>query len=96
MVTERRRRRHSDNHNINDDIDDIEHGIRRKRRNTSWVYRDSSSLTPAQIMEQELYYHAAEDSLFFSSWILQNLALLSLNHVALRNIVSHVSSQAYE
>ena len=96
MVTERRRRRHSDNHNVNDDIDDIEHGIRRTQWNTSWVYRDSSSLTPAQIMEQELYYHAAEDSLFFSLWILQNLALLSLNHVALRNIVSHVSSQAYE
>ncbi len=65
MVTKQRRRHHSDNHNINDDIDDIEHGIRRTRWKTSWVHRDSSSLTPAQILEQELYYHATEDSLFF-------------------------------
>jgi len=47
----------------NDDIEDIEYGIRQSRRNTSFHYRDSSSLTPAQFMEQEMYYHFAAEVL---------------------------------
>jgi hypothetical protein len=43
-----------------EDEEDIEYGIRQTRRLTSYEYRDSSSLTPAQHMEQEVYYKNAE------------------------------------
>ncbi len=39
-----------------DDDADIQYGYRRFRRSTSYEYRGSSLLTPAQIMEQETYY----------------------------------------
>ena len=49
--------------NIIDEVDDIEFGERRSRRNTSIQYRDSSSLTPLQFMERDVYYHYAIMSL---------------------------------
>jgi hypothetical protein len=49
-------------HNDVDNKDDanIQYGYRRSRKRTSYEYRGSSSLTPAQIMEQETYYRYAE------------------------------------
>ncbi len=61
-----------------DDVDEIEYGIQRTRRNTAWVYCDSSSLTPAQIMEQEVYYQSAEDALYVCIQIIQKISLISL------------------
>ena len=55
------------------DHEDIEYGLRRSRRSTSYEYRDSSTLTPAQIMEQEVYYESAE--------ITTNLALQTMHIV---------------
>ncbi len=43
-----------------DDDAEIQYGYRRSRRKTSYEYWGSSSLTPAQIMEQETYYRYAE------------------------------------
>ncbi len=70
-----------------DDVDETEYGIRRTRRNTAWVYRDSSSLTPAQIMEQEVYYQSAEDALYLCLQIIQMISLISLGLQAIRNII---------
>ncbi len=46
--------------NQENDDDEVQYGYRRSRRRTSYEYRGSSSLTPAQIMEQETYYRYAE------------------------------------
>ena len=46
-----------------DEGEEIEFGFLRSRRATSLQYRDSSSLSPAQVMEQEVYYSFAEDAL---------------------------------
>ena len=45
-----------------DEEDEIQYGVRRSRRNTTFEYRDSSSLTPAQFMEQEVYFDRAEEA----------------------------------
>ncbi len=76
----RRHRERSNDNTINgiDGIEEIEYGLRRSRRNTSWEYRDSSSLSPAQRMEQELYYHVAEDCLDLSISILLKISLFSI------------------
>jgi hypothetical protein len=43
-----------------DDDADIQYGYHRSWWRTSYEYRGSSLLTPAQIMEQETYYRYAE------------------------------------
>ncbi len=43
-MTQRRQREERIENNIEDEI---EYGIRRSRRGTLWIYRDSGSLTPA-------------------------------------------------
>ena len=61
-----------------DDEDErIQYGIRRARREISWEYRDSSSLTPLQMMEQEIYYHTAESMLHQAIYLGHVLALLA-------------------
>lgn len=83
-----------------DDVDETEYGIRRTRRNTAWVYRDSSSLTPAQIMEQEVYYQSAEDALYVCIQIIQMISQISLGLQAIRNIIQsfqyfHLTTSTY-
>ncbi len=46
-----------------DDKEEVQYGICQSRHATSYYYRDSSSLSPAQIMEQEVYYQTAEDAI---------------------------------
>jgi hypothetical protein len=46
-----------------DDEEENEYRFRQSRRATSFQYRDSSSLLPAQVMEYEVYYLFAEDAL---------------------------------
>ena len=60
----------------NDDEEEIQYGIRRSRRATSFQYRDSSSISPAQIMEQEVYYEATEGALEEGVFIAQLIILL--------------------
>ena len=54
----------------------IQYGVRRSRRNTTFEYRDSSSLTPAQFMEQEVYYARAEEAMHGSLPIAHLIFLL--------------------
>ena len=60
-----------------DYVEVIEYGVRRSRRAISNEYRDSSSLTPAQFMEQEVYSASAEDILHRSIAIANIIAILS-------------------
>jgi hypothetical protein len=62
--------------------EDIEYGICQTRRQTSYEYHDSSSLTPAQIMEQEVYYESAAITYEWSISIVQIICTLLplLNH----------------
>jgi hypothetical protein len=46
-----------------DDEEEIEYWFCRSRQATSFQYRGSSSLSPAQVMEHEVYYLFAEDAL---------------------------------
>ncbi len=85
IMSENRQRGRSIETNENEDVDEIQYGLRHQRRNTTWVYRDPSSLSPAQIMEQDVYLHAAEDSIFASFSILQNIIVLSVSYHAIQN-----------
>ncbi len=73
--------------NENENVDEIQYGLRHPRRNTTWIYCDSSSLSPAQIMERDVYLHAAEDSIFASFSILQNITVLSVSYHAIQNLI---------
>ena len=66
-----------------DEEDDIQYGIRQAIRDTSYHYRDSSSLTPAQIMERDTYYQAAEDILELCALVVQIMftAFNAHNHI---------------
>ena len=49
-----------------EDDEDIEYGIRRSRRRTSWEYRDTSSLSARERMEQQQYFDFSVDMLAYS------------------------------
>ena len=66
----------------NDD-DEVQHGYRHSRRQTSYEYWGSSSLTPAQIMEQETYYRYAEVVVQRVSYLLQLILLHQASYVSL-------------
>lgn len=72
----RRRRREDVLEDDDDSEEEIIHGIRTSRRDVSWEYRDSSALTPAQRIEQEVYYAAAEDFLHRSYMFAMMIASL--------------------
>jgi len=55
---DRRRLREDDNNNY-DEEEALQFGLRRARRDISWEYRDSSSLTPLQFMQVEIYNYIA-------------------------------------
>lgn len=77
---QRRRRRSREGNGSDSDEDDEEeevvYGIRRSRRATTWEYRDSSAVDPAQRMEQDVHYSTAEDLLQQSFMILSIIASL--------------------
>jgi hypothetical protein len=66
---------------------EIEYGYRRSRRRTSYEHRGSSSLTPAQIMEQETYYRYAEVAIQRVAYILQLIHLHQASYVSLRSMI---------
>jgi hypothetical protein len=70
------------------------HGYRRSRWRTSYEYRGSSSLTPAQIMEQETYYRYAEVAVQHVTYILQLILLHQASHVTLRATIGQWSGIA--
>ncbi len=64
--------------------DKVQYGYCRSRRQTSYEYRGSSSLTPAQIMEQETYYRYAEVVVQRVSYLLQLILVHQASYVSLR------------
>lgn len=56
----------------------MEFGLRRARRRIAHEYRDSSSLSPEQMMSQELYYHIAESMLYNALFLGHVLSLLAI------------------
>ena len=68
--------------------DGIQYGIRQSRRDTSYHYRDSSSLSPVQIMDQELFYSAAEDAMVYCVLLLHIMTIILNAHNRLRASVS--------
>jgi hypothetical protein len=65
----------------------VQYGIRRSRRDTSYEYRDSSSLSPVQMMDQELFYHIAEDAMLQSVLLLSIIVMVRNAHHRLRSLV---------
>ena len=63
-----------------DSDDVIQFGIRRPRRQTSYHYRGSSSLSPLQIMDQEIFYDMASDILEESTYLVEVIYLLAIIH----------------
>lgn len=59
-----------------DQVDNIEYGIRRARRDTTHHYRDSSSLSPAQILERETLYYNAEIFLDQAMYVMHMIFML--------------------
>lgn len=70
-----------------DDEEDVQYGVRRSRRTTSREHRPSSTLTPAQIMEQEVYYESAEEALERSLILAQIIGLLLIMYNHLNRMV---------
>lgn len=59
-----------------DEEEEIQYGFRRERRATSYHYRDSSSLSPAQMMEREVCYQFAGDMLTECILMIQIMSLV--------------------
>ncbi len=70
-----------------DDDADIQYGYRRSWQRTSYEYRGSSSLTPAQIIEQEIYYRYAEVAVQRVTYILQLILLHQASYVTLQQLM---------
>jgi hypothetical protein len=69
---------------------DIQYGYHRSQRKISHEYRGSSSLTPAQIMEQETYYRYAEVAVQRVTYILQLILLHRVSYFSLRASIAGV------
>jgi hypothetical protein len=63
---------------IDDDdrYEEIQYGICRSRQATSFQYQDSTLLSRALVMEQEVYYQCAEDALKRGIFVAHLLVLL--------------------
>ena len=59
-----------------DEEEEIQYGFRRARRATSYHYRDSSSLSPAQMMEREVCYQFSGDMLTGCILMIQIMSLV--------------------
>ncbi len=84
---ERRGQRVRQRHHDHDSDAEIEYGYRRSRRRTSYKHRGSSSLIPAQIIEQETYYRYAEVAIQHVAYILQLILLHQASYVSLRSMI---------
>jgi hypothetical protein len=79
-------------HSSDDDSADepeIQYDIRRSRRGTSYEYRDSSSLAPAERMEQETYYNAAEVSLERSFLVMHVVCIMNALYQHFSRLLQH-------
>ncbi len=74
--------------------DKVQYGYRCSRRRTSYEYQGSSSLTPAQIMEQETYYRYAEVVVQRVSYLLQLILLHQASYISLHATIGRWSGIA--
>ncbi len=74
--------------------DEVQYGYRWSRRQTSYEYRGSCSLTLDQIMEQETYYRYAEVVVQQVSYLLQLFLLHQASYVSLRATIGRWSGIA--
>ena len=58
------------NGNNEDEYPQLQYGLRNTRRRTSYEHRGTSSLTPAQVMDQDTYYGYAWMSLVQGMYML--------------------------
>ena len=73
-----------------DDDNDYIYGFRQSRYNTTYEHRHPSSLSPAQTMEQEMYYVIAEN---FTAQAHHVAALTAgVYHVYNRYLTSNITS----
>ena len=91
---------------VGNDEEQIYYGLRRTRRETSWEYRDSSSLSPRQMMEREDYLQLSSWMLVLSilaghafvllanRWRYYNSSLL--RWTTIRNGISHIMEASIE
>jgi hypothetical protein len=82
-------------HSSDDDSADepeIQYGIRRSRRSTSYEYRDSSSLALAERMEQETYYNAAKISLERSFLVMHVVCVMNALYQYFARLLQHYLS----
>ena len=74
----------------NNDVEErIEYGYRRARRDTSIQYRDSSSLSPLQFMEQEVCYNYAIISVLKAMHIATLASILLVVYNNYKRMVSY-------
>lgn len=74
----RRQNRRRTRDNEGDEEEEFQYGLRRARRDVSWEYRHSSSLTPLQFMLVEIYYEFAEEKLLLGIYVAHIMLLLLL------------------
>ncbi len=75
-----------------DDSKELQYGWRSTRRRTSYEHRGTSSLAPAQVMDQQTHYGYAWVSLMQALHVLQLVLLLLANFIRLRWYVDGVGN----
>ena len=73
MSGRRRRRQDAEDE---DEEEILQFGERRSRREVSWEYRDSSSLSPIERMEQAMHYRVAANMMIFTTQLFLLIASL--------------------
>jgi len=75
-----------------DDSKELQYGLRSTRRRTAYEHRGTSSLTPAQVMDQQTHYGYAWLSLMQALQVLQLVLLLLASFICLRWYVDGVGN----
>ena len=70
--------------------DDVEYGLRRSRRRVSYYRCDSSSLHPAHMMEQEVYYSSAIKILQYCTLYMQMTGMLTTFFLHYSSIIAQL------
>jgi hypothetical protein len=75
-----------------DDSEELQFGWRSTRRRTAYEHRGTSSLTPAQVMDQQTHYGYAWVSLMQALQVLQLVLLLLASFICLHWCVDGVGN----
>ena len=79
-----------------EDIDDkdgvIEYGFQTSRRRVSYEYRNSSALSPSQLLERDVYYDAAMLFMQFAMYYFEMCSMLTRAYNLYFNILVYLSN----